>query len=54
MRDSILKISNKLGIRNRFKNQAICMSIGVILLAGIGVGAYFLVKVCYTPATSSK
>ena len=54
MRNSILHISNKLGIRYRLKNQAICIILGVILLAGISVGAYFFVKFCLTPPTSGK
>ena len=49
MRNSILHVSNKLGVKNSIKNNAICISIGVILLAGIGVGAYFIVEESLTP-----
>ena len=44
MRDSTLHIKNKLGVKTRFKNHAIAMIIGVVLLAGIGVGTYFIVN----------
>ena len=53
-RYSTLHVSNKLGIKNRFKNHAISISIGVILLAGIGVGSYFIVKACLTPASATS